>query len=1092
MNLNREAVEAQFGSSEGQIEVRYKTSMQMAVVSQGPDTWRLVRTFQDHEFAVDESLVIDPSKPIRIYSSELIEFEVLAPTTTFVPFTAAEVLGAWTIEHLNRDDVSLAPHCVDAVGQCADIMTFNANGTAITELSNRSATWEISSEGHLAVAFVDNGTQMTFRRVSRGEDTSTTLISFMTDTLFVNHIEMMIKRSAPVPDDISAFFGTFASSSYFITNDDPSFARRSSVDGGLIDNFGFMLYGDGTGYRVSGPSRRPLTWSQAGSRFESETCFSSQEIEGEDVCLYFQTRAWDLIKVTDKRFYVHETLSVQEDFDQDGEYVLSYSISRPNFYELTAYYDIDDADRDGYRNDEDAFPINELEWFDSDGDGVGDNSDPDADVDNDGIINGEDSDDDNDGLSDDQEVEAGTNPTKSDTDGDSVVDGRDAFPLDQSEQFDNDGDGIGDVADTDDDNDGISDVDDLFPRHVLDNPIIATDLTESEMPMGVVIYSRGAVDDPSLEVGNNYRSWLLSSDGRFRKTPGYTGDWIEFGGGYRLQSDFGEESSFPYIDLNNSQYNDERDSGYFNLNSDALKSQWGSSSGQIEVRAQFKDQIAVIEKGRDVWRIAVSWQDLEYAVDESLVINPGQPVRVIQGSLVELDILAPTVNTIPFTAAELLGAWTFDFLNFDDLSLAPHCNEGASQCSDIIKFNADQTAITELSGRSAIWELTPEGYLEIEFVDNGTQMSLHRIAKGGDTSTVLINYDNDEQFVKNIRMMVKRSAPEPTDISSFYGTFLSNSFTVTRDLRYSQRSSIDGGLIGTFGFLLNEDGTGERVYVTDLDAGDGLMMGYVSREALTWTLSGSRLESVTCRRYEYRDDEDVCIYFQTRVWDLIKVTEKRFYVLETLSVAEDFDGDGEFNLGYSVSRPNFYELTPYYDLDDVDRDGYRNGEDVFPTNELEWLDSDGDGVGDNADPDNIVDTDGDGVPDNADAFPSDPNESVDADGDGIGANADLDDDDPSVGSQPVDSDADGLTDDQELEIGTDPNSADSDGDGLRDGIEVELGTNPLVQDTDNDGYTDGEEHSDGTSPTDDDDMPSAGMSMMLLKAAMDAAAARAP
>jgi hypothetical protein len=270
------------------------------------------------------------------------------------------------------------------------------------------------------------------------------------------------------------------------------------------------------------------------------------------------------------------------------------------------------------------------------------------------------------------------------------------------------------------------------------------------------------------------------------------------------------------------------------------------------------------------------------------------------------------------------------------------------------------------------------------------------------------------------------------------------------------------------------------------------MMGYVSREALTWTLSGSRLESVTCRRYEYRDDEDVCIYFQTRVWDLIKVTEKRFYVLETLSVAEDFDGDGEFNLGYSVSRPNFYELTPYYDLDDVDRDGYRNGEDVFPTNELEWLDSDGDGVGDNADPDNIVDTDGDGVPDNADAFPSDPNESVDADGDGIGANADLDDDDPSVGSQPVDSDADGLTDDQELEIGTDPNSADSDGDGLRDGIEVELGTNPLVQDTDNDGYTDGEEHSDGTSPTDDDDMPSAGMSMMLLKAAMDAAAARAP
>lgn len=42
------------------------------------------------------------------------------------------------------------------------------------------------------------------------------------------------------------------------------------------------------------------------------------------------------------------------------------------------------------------------------------------------------------------------------------------------------------------------------------------------------------------------------------------------------------------------------------------------------------------------------------------------------------------------------------------------------------------------------------------------------------------------------------------------------------------------------------------------------------------------------------------------------------------------------------------------------------------------------------------DSDGDGVPDSEDAFPNDPNESVDTDGDGIGNNADTDDDNDGV------------------------------------------------------------------------------------------------
>jgi hypothetical protein len=56
----------------------------------------------------------------------------------------------------------------------------------------------------------------------------------------------------------------------------------------------------------------------------------------------------------------------------------------------------------------------------------------------------------------------------------------------------------------------------------------------------------------------------------------------------------------------------------------------------------------------------------------------------------------------------------------------------------------------------------------------------------------------------------------------------------------------------------------------------------------------------------------------------------------------------------------------------------------------------------------------------------------------------------------TDSDSDGLSDYEELQLGTNPNKADSDGDGLSDLAEVRThGSNPLTTDTDGDGYSDG-------------------------------------
>jgi hypothetical protein len=128
----------------------------------------------------------------------------------------------------------------------------------------------------------------------------------------------------------------------------------------------------------------------------------------------------------------------------------------------------------------------------------------------------------------------------------------------------------------------------------------------------------------------------------------------------------------------------------------------------------------------------------------------------------------------------------------------------------------------------------------------------------------------------------------------------------------------------------------------------------------------------------------------------------------------DIDKDG---------RPN------HLDPDD-DNDGVPDQEDAFPLDPEEWQDRDKDLIGDNLDADDDgdgvaddynkngipdheeMDFDGDGV-DRAkvvpwDAFPFDPKEWRDTDGDGTGDNADPDDDN------------DGWTDEQENKANTDP------------------------------------------------------------------------
>ncbi len=65
-----------------------------------------------------------------------------------------------------------------------------------------------------------------------------------------------------------------------------------------------------------------------------------------------------------------------------------------------------------------------------------------------------------------------------------------------------------------------------------------------------------------------------------------------------------------------------------------------------------------------------------------------------------------------------------------------------------------------------------------------------------------------------------------------------------------------------------------------------------------------------------------------------------------------------------------------------------------------------------------------------------------------------------------DSDEDGLSDEEEEELGTDPLDPDTDGDGINDGEEGDIGTDPTIPDTDGDGVEDGQEVDNGTDPVD--------------------------
>ena len=159
---------------------------------------------------------------------------------------------------------------------------------------------------------------------------------------------------------------------------------------------------------------------------------------------------------------------------------------------------------------------------------------------------------------------------------------------------------------------------------------------------------------------------------------------------------------------------------------------------------------------------------------------------------------------------------------------------------------------------------------------------------------------------------------------------------------------------------------------------------------------------------------------------------------------------GEEYAAYTQVEPYYTNFDEYFRLAGVDVD---TGENVYIPTDPNNADTDGDS---SLDPDDSwpwdFSNDGTGGSGNGGGNTggegSGPAESGEGDGDGDGN---------------ADDDGDGLTDMEEMALGTDFNNPDTDGDGLSDSGEISAGLDPNDWDTDNDMLIDGVEMGSGDS-----------------------------
>jgi hypothetical protein len=677
-----------------------------------------------------------------------------------------------------------------------------------------------------------------------------------------------------------------------------------------------------------------------------------------------------------------------ESTDTDGDGVGDNADALPNDGSETT-----DSDGDGVGDNSDAFPEDDAETTDTDGDGVGDNADafPDdasetVDTDGDGIGNNTDPDDDGDGIPDssdafpldfteslDTDADGVGNNTDTDDDGDGVDDASDPFPLDATESVDTDGDGIGNNADTDDDGDGVLDTNDAFPL----------DASETMDTDGDGVGNNADRDDdgdgfPDV-AGLPVPTPILASGFTQSDYPGDDGD---------VQSGVAWNAS------------------RFTSNGD------GTISDVLTGLTWVVDANCF---GEQSWSSAVT--SVRQLASGACGLSDGSEAG---------DWRLPNVNELMTLVVADTEAYRI-----------------AAPLSDVGDKNLFWTSTTQnlngyIKGWAVLFNKLGRSTPGVSYSPLGSlledKVSLYSIlaVKTGETgSRVLSTYQQASEIPGDDGDTTSGVVVSPRFVESGNGTFIDAATSLVW---------VVNGLCYESGYDLPWNGSSSRSlrWTQALDFAASLAEGTCGltdgSTAGDWRVPNVReLQSLVM----YPKDVNQPQKFLTNAPISSLTSMDGAIWTSTPSFAVDDVNDSTYRIrmeksGYLVSvgkesrQPSlFVRSASNAEMLDLN---YLTSADQFPLDASEWQDTDGDGIGNNAD----TDDDGDGVEDASDAFPLDASETVDTDVDGVGNNADTDDDGDGVddGSDPFPLDATESVDTDGDGIG---NNADTDDDG--DGVE---------------------------------------------------------
>jgi|GEM_PF-926005 len=627
-----------------------------------------------------------------------------------------------------------------------------------------------------------------------------------------------------------------------------------------------------------------------------------------------------------------------------------------------------DSDRDGdsIENALDMFPSNPEEWLDTDSDGVGNNED--TDDDNDGVSDSQDAfpldasesaDFDNDGIG---------NNRDSDDDNDSVDDTIDAFPYDPAESFDFDRDGIGNNADPDDDNDRINDDVDAFPF----NP------NESEDSDG-----DGVGDNSDTNIGNNGSGQTPGGiPGLVLPPPPNQNDEITVSGA-------GVKGPMAYANV--------------------VLYQLDMSS------SDFKGEVVSVGTTNQYAQIV--------NLSRPSVTNPPYLLEItgVEGTTIDISTgLYPVIDELRTLVTQQM---------LDD-GIAVYATPLTTIATDMALSQADSSRLP-FAGNN-------DGIRTMSEVRNAIHAAAEKVK-----STLGFGIDESVDIFTTPPIIDDNTRTE------------SEKASVT-----ALRSAVEA--VSAIIYEINETRNDNNASTSDvlkdmtLDLADGEIDGQANGQAIT-AYENSSLE----------------ILQQDPATLRIPNTNVLVSSVRSIVIAETQDTGNDTVDTLAFQQSNFeFQIKPVVPRTDADNDGVINSKDAFPNDASSDSDFDNDGLPDiayvlvNGERTSVVDEvrsdnddDNDGVVDAADAFPFDPREHLDSDSDGIGNNADNDDDGDgrldSVDDYPLDPSRQVSTDrdNDGWPVGQDPNDNDASLPAL------------AFRDSDSDGFAD----AGGLRPDDDDD-----------------------